>query len=222
MSLSVRSSRPPVPPACPSSSSAPSSRRSSRRRRALCRGHGGRPGQDRPVGQHRDRLERPDRAVRGSGPVPGLVRPRPGADGDRFNGYELAASPAGRRRPAPPSRAANRPGTRVCSDRPSTSSSESSSSPPERYRRATTSAGRRVPRAHRDRNTFSASPVPPRDDCRGSIPIDSPRAGGGGGWTGRVDEQVVGERQRGADPVAEVGRRGEPRERARRLARHSG
>ena len=60
-------------------------RRDRRQRgRALGRGPGRDQGQDGPLGQHRDRLQRPDRAVRRPGPGPDLVRPRPRPDAARL------------------------------------------------------------------------------------------------------------------------------------------
>ena len=53
------------------------------RRRALRRGRGGGEGQDGPGGQHRDRLERPDRVVRRARARPALVPVRSRTDGAR-------------------------------------------------------------------------------------------------------------------------------------------
>ena len=86
------------------------------RRRALGRGAGRAQGQDGPRGQHRDRLERPDRALRRSGPGARLVldRPAPAAAGlQRLRARWGAVRDPGRQRRDP--RRASRPGSRACS-----------------------------------------------------------------------------------------------------------
>ena len=93
-SSSARSARPPSRSACRRSSSVSSSSRSSATPRALGRDLLRRPRQDGPGGQHRDRLERPDRPLRRAPARAVLVLRRRVPDGARVQRLGVRGDPA--------------------------------------------------------------------------------------------------------------------------------